>query len=1041
MQHPQSEDETRVIKVRSIGAAEVQIGRRRITRSTEVVLGVAVYFCVRAGERLTRDEVVEVFWPDAELKKGRHCLRQLLYRLRQKGFSLDEDGDLLYLDPGRVECDITDVLRETWPESAEPWMVEDSGEFLPGFARAISVQFREWLDGTRERLTRQYRTAAQLLMAQARREGRWVDMERWAGVVLRSDPLNDEATIVRAESLALVGSKSTAMDLLDQYVEDLGERAPQIALSATLLRKRISEQRPEWGGRPGREVPLVGREPIMRRLSSAMFSAGQGRGCAVLLLGAPGIGKTRLANELREFAEINGFRTIAARASQSDSTRPLSLAITMASTIQDMPGVLGTSPPALALLTRLCRTASTSTEDAATISPLDIGWALSDAISATSEESRLLLCIDDLHNADEVSREVLSRVVATISASRVLIVATSRETIARGASSLSAFTTIQVSPLGIADATSLVAALAHSPTCSLPPEMVAAIARSGGGNPLFLRELTSHRLSRQLDNSTPQSLVAVIEQRIAHLASTELRLVRLISALGPLANLHRIRALMPTPLAEYDSCLEQLELEGVLAQGDSGSIELHECWHDAIRAGLRGTARAALSLECATLLAGEHSTDPNCTNYWRAAELFAASGSPDLARSQYAHLGETFSRRGLPRQAAEAFKQASSVASAGIRRAELLVKLAGAQNAASLYEEAIATSHSALACAADPSIEAISTRAAAWAHLVDSQLKLGVEYQEHMESLLRAVSVTDVSDDVCQHSCFVALRCLFNAGSTELAGSFLSASRASRERSGASHLSGLVELMYAAERGTAEELDAIERELSAVPIDSGDPSLRLLSRRYRATALRFLGRPEDAAAALRDSVATAKESGSVRDALLACASLVFHHLDHGDLERAGHWLSEAEALRSPAHGYDLDRTLSHARARLHLELGDDASCIAECETHVNSNLVDVMRRRELMDRACLALALARSGSPSARAVCDDAAERLNRFGPGFNEDWAANTIVRSLRALGAEDEATALLDSYVLRRRQIFDRPVPSAFKELLAARARHSEC
>jgi len=81
------------IEVRGLGANEIRIGRRRITPATEVVFALAFYLCVRAGERVTRDEVMEVFWGTGDMTKGRHSLRQMLYKLRQRGFALDEDAE------------------------------------------------------------------------------------------------------------------------------------------------------------------------------------------------------------------------------------------------------------------------------------------------------------------------------------------------------------------------------------------------------------------------------------------------------------------------------------------------------------------------------------------------------------------------------------------------------------------------------------------------------------------------------------------------------------------------------------------------------------------------------------------------------------------------------------------------------------------------------------------------------------------------------------------------------------------------------------
>ncbi|HET8771497.1 MAG TPA: hypothetical protein VFM71_10995, partial [Gemmatimonadaceae bacterium] len=245
-----------MITVRALGASEIRIGRKRIPLGAEVVFALGLYLCTRAGERLTRDELCEVFWGDGRDAAGRHSLRQMLYRLRRHGLTLDEDGEELYLDPARVDSDLNEALEETWVTSAEPSAIEAATSLVPGFTRHISARFQDWFDSIRNRLAAQHRRAALRQISVARREGRWADLDKWALQVLSSDPLNEEATLARAESAAMAGSKTIALEIIDAYIEELGDRANVIGLPASVLRRRIAERRSEWVDRRPMEVPL-----------------------------------------------------------------------------------------------------------------------------------------------------------------------------------------------------------------------------------------------------------------------------------------------------------------------------------------------------------------------------------------------------------------------------------------------------------------------------------------------------------------------------------------------------------------------------------------------------------------------------------------------------------------------------------------------------------------------------------------------------------------------------------------------------------------
>ena len=68
--------------------------------------------------------------------------------------------------------------------------------------------------------------------------------------------------------------------------------------------------------------PLVGRESELRRVLAALDAVAGGQGRLVLLAGEPGVGKTRLAQEMMLRAQERGFRVLAGRCYEHYASLP-----------------------------------------------------------------------------------------------------------------------------------------------------------------------------------------------------------------------------------------------------------------------------------------------------------------------------------------------------------------------------------------------------------------------------------------------------------------------------------------------------------------------------------------------------------------------------------------------------------------------------------------------------------------------------------------------------------------------------------------------
>jgi DNA-binding SARP family transcriptional activator len=192
-----------------LGHAEIRVGDTVITPTSDRLFALTFHLCLRAGEDIARDELVAMFWADDPPTKGRHSLRQMLYRLRKMGLPLNDAGDAVHLPEAAVWCDVREVLRDGWELDAPAEMVRAGGEHIIASTLEVSEDYRDWYDALEARVRSQVRRAALRHLSAARREGRWRDLEGWALQVLRHDALNEEATLALAESMVRPGRCSS----------------------------------------------------------------------------------------------------------------------------------------------------------------------------------------------------------------------------------------------------------------------------------------------------------------------------------------------------------------------------------------------------------------------------------------------------------------------------------------------------------------------------------------------------------------------------------------------------------------------------------------------------------------------------------------------------------------------------------------------------------------------------------------------------------------------------------------------------------------
>jgi class 3 adenylate cyclase/tetratricopeptide (TPR) repeat protein len=298
---------------------------------------------------------------------------------------------------------------------------------------------------------------------------------------------------------------------------------------------------------PERQLPFVGRERELVILSAALAPVRMGFGNVVELIGEPGMGKSRLVEELR--AQAPDLAAVTATCLQYEASTPYFAFRGLLRSLLELPQN-GSAPdalrarvleldaelmPWLPLVALPLDVPVEPTKEVEELQPAFRRARLHGVVESVLEKllaSPTLLVIEDVHWMDEASAELLRHLAGQVSRKPWLICATRRPveggfSAADGAPPIPAMT-IQLQPLDSEAAQQLVAQAAAE---GLLQHEVTAITDRAGGNPLFLQELvTSSRAPEE--EALPESVEAVVATRIDRLQPGDRALLRYAAVLG-----------------------------------------------------------------------------------------------------------------------------------------------------------------------------------------------------------------------------------------------------------------------------------------------------------------------------------------------------------------------------------------------------------------------------------------------------------------------------------------------------------------------------
>src|SRR5688500_8641902 len=347
---------------------------------------------------------------------------------------------------------------------------------------------------------------------------------------------------------------------------------------------RLERELPERPRMHGGEARLVGREREVTSRESARGEAREGRGLMVALVGEPGIGKSRLALEIRIRAESGGFATAWTSSRSYASAFPYHLVGQLATQLLDRRdgeptadalrrGVSASDDDTLArwatVLDVVCGESQRDDPELAELPPAGrqriLVHAIGGLLRATSDRMPMLVILDDLHWADPASLAVTEELLDILPGLHVVLLATYRSNWSHGWEGRSAYEQLNLRALRPEDARRMAAELAQGSHMSA--ELTERVLERSAGNPLFLQELLHGE--RAADGGHPHRLPATIHEmllaRLDALPPEARRTLQLASVVGMEFPDAIVAALSELPADETADALRALQRAELIA--------------------------------------------------------------------------------------------------------------------------------------------------------------------------------------------------------------------------------------------------------------------------------------------------------------------------------------------------------------------------------------------------------------------------------------------------------------------------------------------
>ncbi len=320
---------------------------------------------------------------------------------------------------------------------------------------------------------------------------------------------------------------------------------------------------------------FVGREPELRQLQTAFDGAMSGQGALMMVVGEPGIGKTAICDQLKTFVTLRGGKTLLGHCYEEGSLSLPYLAFVeamrsyvLSREVKDLREELGTGAADVARIVSEIRE-RLKVKPRPQKDPEEERYRLMQAVTSFLTNAAgvqpLLIVLEDLHDADKGTLEMLTHISRHLSKARLLIIGTYRDVEVDRTHPLSAalaelrrvatYGRVILRGLNPDEVRRMLEGITRE---EIPWNLAEAVQRQTEGNPLFVQEVVRYLAEEglitqkegkwrptkdtPLEMNIPEGLRDVIGKRLSLLSKECNQLLSVASVIGREFSLETLKA-------------------------------------------------------------------------------------------------------------------------------------------------------------------------------------------------------------------------------------------------------------------------------------------------------------------------------------------------------------------------------------------------------------------------------------------------------------------------------------------------------------------